>query len=148
LITYMRTDSTRISETAQREALDWIKKHFGESYLPDTPRRHRVKAGAQDAHEAIRPTSVARTPEMVKSLPEPGSIPPLQADLGTFRGQPDGFRHHGCRLRGHPRRGCAVSGDGFDGQISRLYEGICGRFGRKQNRRGRTAAGVGEAGKP
>ncbi|MBO2531708.1 MAG: type I DNA topoisomerase [Thermoactinomycetaceae bacterium] len=67
LITYMRTDSTRISETAQREALDWIKKHFGESYLPDTPRRHRVKAGAQDAHEAIRPTSVARTPEMVKS---------------------------------------------------------------------------------
>ena len=63
LITYMRTDSTRISETAQREALDWIKKHFGESYLPDTPRRHRVKAGAQDAHEAIRPTSVAVRPK-------------------------------------------------------------------------------------
>ncbi|MFS8514664.1 MAG: type I DNA topoisomerase, partial [Planifilum fulgidum] len=67
LITYMRTDSTRISETAQREALEWIKNAFGQSYLPDTPRRHRTKAGAQDAHEAIRPTSVARTPEKVKS---------------------------------------------------------------------------------
>jgi DNA topoisomerase I len=67
LITYMRTDSTRISETAQRDALEYIKESFGESYLPDTPRRHRKKAGVQDAHEAIRPTSVARTPERVKS---------------------------------------------------------------------------------
>ncbi|GAA5346236.1 DNA topoisomerase-1 [Planifilum fimeticola] len=67
LITYMRTDSTRIAETAQREALAWIKHAFGEPYLPDTPRRHRTKAGAQDAHEAIRPTSVERTPEKVKS---------------------------------------------------------------------------------
>jgi DNA topoisomerase I len=68
LITYMRTDSTRISETAQREAMDWIQKTFGDAYLPESPRRHRTKAGAQDAHEAIRPTSVTRTPEKVKAF--------------------------------------------------------------------------------
>lgn len=68
LITYMRTDSTRISETAQREAMDWIQKTFGDAYLPESPRRHRTKAGAQDAHEAIRPTLVTRTPEKVKAF--------------------------------------------------------------------------------
>lgn len=68
LITYMRTDSTRISETARQEALGFIQENFGEAYMSEAPQRHRKKAGTQDAHEAIRPTSVARTPEMVKGF--------------------------------------------------------------------------------
>ena len=67
LITYMRTDSTRISETAQREALDWIKKQFGESYLPDTPRSAPERRAPRTPTKRSGPTSVARTPETVKS---------------------------------------------------------------------------------
>ncbi|OYD09468.1 type I DNA topoisomerase [Paludifilum halophilum] len=66
LITYMRTDSTRISPTAQKEAGTYIKEKYGDSYLPDKPRTHKKKAGAQDAHEAIRPTSALRTPAQIK----------------------------------------------------------------------------------
>ncbi|PTM58980.1 type I DNA topoisomerase [Desmospora activa] len=66
LITYMRTDSTRISPTAQEEVGNYIKETFGSSYLPAKPRTHKKKAGAQDAHEAIRPTSALRTPDSLK----------------------------------------------------------------------------------
>ncbi|HWP84762.1 MAG TPA: type I DNA topoisomerase [Terriglobia bacterium] len=65
LITYMRTDSTRVSEAAIREARSWIGEQFGPAYLPDHPNIYRSKKGAQDAHEAIRPTSVLRTPESI-----------------------------------------------------------------------------------
>ncbi len=66
LITYMRTDSVRVAESAQREAQEYVKKTFGASYLPDAPRVYRSRRSAQDAHEAIRPTSVQRTPDRVK----------------------------------------------------------------------------------
>jgi len=67
LITYMRTDSTRISPVAQEEAKNYIVGKFGESYYPETPRVYLKKnANAQDAHEGIRPTSVLREPEEVK----------------------------------------------------------------------------------
>lgn len=68
LITYMRTDSTRISDTAQQEAISFIEEKYGRSYLPTKSRSHKKKAGAQDAHEAIRPTSVYRTPDQLKSV--------------------------------------------------------------------------------
>ncbi len=67
LITYMRTDSLRVSAEAQAEARKVIAGLFGPGYLPATPPVYKTKAaGAQEAHEAIRPTSVARRPEMVK----------------------------------------------------------------------------------
>ncbi|HTE03779.1 MAG TPA: type I DNA topoisomerase, partial [bacterium] len=66
LITYMRTDSVRVAESAQREAQEYVKKTFGASYLPDAPRVYRSRRSAQDAHEAIRPTAVQRTPDRVK----------------------------------------------------------------------------------
>ena len=67
LITYMRTDSTRISPVAQQEALGYIRDKFGSNYAPESPRQYtRKNAGAQDAHEGIRPTSVLRQPEDVK----------------------------------------------------------------------------------
>ncbi|MFH1680874.1 MAG: type I DNA topoisomerase [Candidatus Eisenbacteria bacterium] len=67
LITYMRTDSTRVAQEAIDEVRDHIGRAFGAEELPDKPLQHRRGRGAQDAHEAIRPTSVARTPESLKS---------------------------------------------------------------------------------
>lgn len=68
LITYMRTDSTNISELAQNEARGYISRRFGNDFLPATPPRYKTRAvGAQEAHEAIRPTSVLREPEKIKS---------------------------------------------------------------------------------
>jgi DNA topoisomerase-1 len=65
LITYMRTDSTRVSEEALGEARQFIATKFGPQYVPESPNIYRSKKGAQDAHEAIRPTTVARTPESI-----------------------------------------------------------------------------------
>ncbi|MCB1212825.1 MAG: type I DNA topoisomerase, partial [Chlamydiia bacterium] len=66
LITYMRTDSVRVSDEAIREVRDFIGGHHGAKFLPSAPRVHTSKKSAQDAHEAVRPTSVARTPESVR----------------------------------------------------------------------------------
>jgi DNA topoisomerase-1 len=71
LITYMRTDSSRVAESALHEVRDLIKREFGESYLPHHPIYYKSKKTAQEAHEAIRPTSVERTPESLKSILEP-----------------------------------------------------------------------------
>ena len=68
LITYMRTDSVRISDDAQREALAYIKDNYGEQYLPAKPNVYRSKKDAQDAHEAIRPIDIRRTPESLKNV--------------------------------------------------------------------------------
>ncbi|MBE6573361.1 MAG: type I DNA topoisomerase [Ruminococcaceae bacterium] len=71
LITYMRTDSLRISAEAQAAAKDYIINTYGESYYPKTPRVYKTKAGAQDAHEAIRPSNVKLTPDMIKKYLSP-----------------------------------------------------------------------------
>lgn len=77
LITYMRTDSTRISQQAQEEALEYIEQRYGKDYKPEKPRVYTRKAkGMQDAHEAIRPTSAHRTPESLK-----GQLTPDQMKL-------------------------------------------------------------------
>jgi DNA topoisomerase I len=65
LITYMRTDSTRVSPDAQRETLDFIDVTYGQPYVPEKPNVYRSKKSAQDAHEAIRPTSTLRTPDQL-----------------------------------------------------------------------------------
>ncbi|MBE4908740.1 type I DNA topoisomerase [Bacillus luteolus] len=66
LITYMRTDSTRISETAQNEAADYITSSFGSDFLSDNKKKENKGANTQDAHEAIRPTSTLREPNSMK----------------------------------------------------------------------------------
>ncbi len=66
LITYMRTDSLRISDEAKAAAAELIKSVYGKEYLPDKPRVFKSKSNAQDAHEAIRPTNVEFTPESVR----------------------------------------------------------------------------------
>ncbi len=67
LITYMRTDSVRISDEAQGKALDYINSNFGKEYSPSKPRVYRSKKNIQDAHEAIRPSVIEITPEVAKS---------------------------------------------------------------------------------
>ena len=67
LITYMRTDSTQVAETAVQEARQYIRGKYGKEYLPDKPRSYRTRTkAAQEAHEAIRPTSIARTPDSLR----------------------------------------------------------------------------------
>lgn len=76
LITYMRTDSTRIADEARQAAKDFIIQSFGQEYLPKKARIYKAKGGAQDAHEAIRPVDVTITPEMAKP-----HLPPDQYNL-------------------------------------------------------------------
>jgi DNA topoisomerase-1 len=66
LITYMRTDSTRVSDDAVSDARHYIAERYGREFLPDSPNIYKSKKGAQDAHEAIRPTSMAFAPEIVE----------------------------------------------------------------------------------
>ena len=67
LITYMRTDSLRVSDEAKQAAAEYIKGKYGEEYLPPSPREYKSKKNAQDAHEAIRPSMPELDPERVKS---------------------------------------------------------------------------------
>ncbi|MBQ8107246.1 MAG: type I DNA topoisomerase [Ruminococcus sp.] len=66
LITYMRTDSLRISDEARAAAAEFIKNRYGDAYIPDKPKVYKTKGSAQDAHEAIRPTDPSITPDLVK----------------------------------------------------------------------------------
>ncbi|MBC5623930.1 type I DNA topoisomerase [Clostridium sp. NSJ-49] len=79
LITYMRTDSVRISEEAQGKARDFIANSYGDEYIPATPRNYKSKKNIQDAHEAIRPSYVEITPEVAKD-----NLTPEQYKLYTL----------------------------------------------------------------
>jgi DNA topoisomerase-1 len=66
LITYMRTDSTRLSDDAVKDVREYIFSNYGKEYVPDSPRQFKKGKSSQDAHEAIRPTSIKYTPKFVK----------------------------------------------------------------------------------
>lgn len=66
LITYMRTDSVRVSDAVREEADKFIRENYSDKYIPKKPNQFKNKKGSQDAHEAVRPTSVYRTPEAMK----------------------------------------------------------------------------------
>ena len=74
LITYMRTDSTRVSDAALNEVRDLISKQYGNDYLPPNAVHYRSKKDAQDAHEAIRPTEVFRTPDSLAKYLKPEEL--------------------------------------------------------------------------
>ncbi|GAA0176905.1 type I DNA topoisomerase [Clostridium sediminicola] len=71
LITYMRTDSVRISKEAQTSAEEFIRDKYGKEYYPEVPRQYKGKKNIQDAHEAIRPTYIELTPEEIKNSLKP-----------------------------------------------------------------------------
>ncbi len=71
LITYMRTDSLRISDEARSAAFNYIKSAYGDEYAPEKPRVYKTKKSAQDAHEAIRPSDITITPEQIKDSVTP-----------------------------------------------------------------------------
>ncbi|MCX7796917.1 MAG: type I DNA topoisomerase, partial [bacterium] len=77
LITYMRTDSVRIAEPALNEVRKFIKEHYGDDFLPKKPKVYRSSKSAQEAHEAIRPTSVDRTPESIRDYLTPDQFAPV-----------------------------------------------------------------------
>ncbi|MDR2428964.1 MAG: type I DNA topoisomerase [Candidatus Margulisbacteria bacterium] len=74
LITYMRTDSTRVAEQALAEVRDFIRGGFGAGFLPEKPNVYKQSKSAQDAHESIRPTAVARTPELLAQYLTPDQL--------------------------------------------------------------------------
>jgi DNA topoisomerase I len=74
LITYMRTDSTRVGEAALNEARGFINEQYGANYLPEKAVHYRSKKAAQDAHEAIRPTDVTRTPDALAKYLKPEEL--------------------------------------------------------------------------
>lgn len=74
LITYMRTDSTRVSDEGLRELSSFINKNFSEKYRLKKPRIYKAKKNSQDAHEAIRPTSVYRTPDLMAAYLKPEQL--------------------------------------------------------------------------
>ena len=74
LITYMRTDSTRVAGVAIAAVRDYIQQAFGPDYLPAKPNAYKSRKTAQEAHEAIRPTDVSRTPEDVKAFLAPDEL--------------------------------------------------------------------------
>src|SRR5262249_32012650 len=68
LISYMRTDSTRVSDEALTEVREMIGQRYGANYVPEKPNVYKGKKDAQDAHEAIRPTSAMRTPDELANI--------------------------------------------------------------------------------
>ena len=74
LITYMRTDSVNIARDAQAAARAFISEAYGEAYYPETPNFYKSRASAQEAHEAIRPTEVSRTPESLRGVLDAPSL--------------------------------------------------------------------------
>ncbi len=84
LITYMRTDSTRVSDDALKEVRTLISERYGDQYLPATPNVYKTKKQAQDAHEAIRPTSVHHTPEAIAKYLSEDEVKALSDHLDAF----------------------------------------------------------------
>ena len=91
LITYMRTDSMNVSTIAQQEAREYVTGKYGSNYLPaESPIYKTKSANAQEAHEAIRPTSAMRDPEKVKDFLDPAMLQVVSFDLAKVCGFANG----------------------------------------------------------
>ena len=102
LITYMRTDSVTLAAEALSEIREFVTEKFGADKLPEEARTYKTKAkNAQEAHEAVRPTSVQRMPSSLKESVEQGPVQTLRANLEAHRGVPDVACDHRYRRGGH-----------------------------------------------
>ena len=90
VITYLRTDSTRISEEADAAARAYIGSQYGENYVSEADKTVKKGQKIQDAHEAIRPTDISRTPAADQGIPDQRPVPPVSADLEALCCKPHG----------------------------------------------------------
>ena len=145
LITYMRTDSTRVADQALTDVREYIGQKFGPDYLPEKPIYYKAKADAQDAHEAIRPTSMLYDPDAVRAQLTPDQVLPLSPHLEPLRRLADAGRDirrdDGRRDRGDvslPREGIGPEVRRLDGGLQPgAGRGTHGRPGPRRRERGR-----------
>ena len=124
LITYMRTDSVRVSDQALDEVRDHIKTQYGDSYVPEQPNRYKVKSNAQDAHEAIRPTSMKYTPESVRAQLTPDQFYLYRLIWNRFVGSQMMPALFDDTTRGHHRGRLPVPREGIGAEVRRLAGGL------------------------
>ena len=124
LITYMRTDSTRLSEDAVREAREYIYENYGKEYVPHEARQFKKGKASQDAHEAIRPTSMKYSTEGREEVPRTGDVRAVRTDLEPFPRVPDEPGDRRADHRRYPGRRVHVPGDGFDPDLPRIPAGL------------------------
>ena len=147
LITYMRTDSVRVSSDALGQARELIGTEFGANYLPEKPNFYKSKKDAQEAHEAIRPTDASRKPADVQAVSQRRPFQAVPADLAAVRGfangagglRPDEHRHRGGRLH-LPGHGVGDEVRGLPGGVPD-FGGTRGRRRCRKRRRAQVAAG-------
>ncbi len=139
LITYMRTDSFSLANEALREIRDYIQKKFDSDYLPHAPIQYRSKSkNAQEAHEAIRPTSVVRTPDSVRKFLTADQAVTLRDDLEAHARLPDDASQVRHDQRRHIGRACRhiVPRHRPDAGFPRFHGGVSGRCRRRRTGRG------------
>ena len=136
LITYMRTDSIRVSDAALEEVRGFIGGTYGQAIPAGKSRTFtRSKKDAQDAHEAIRPTDVNRTPDSLANKLGPDRTKTLPADLAAIRRIADDARGLRSDDDRYQSRTIYVSFDRFGAEVRRFSEGLSGRPRRKTGRR-------------
>ena len=134
LITYMRTDSTRVSEEAITDVREHVGKKFGPDYVPDKANFYKTKKDAQDAHEAIRPTSMQWDPETVRAHLTADQVLPLSPDLEPLcrvADAPGDLRRHD---GGHRGRELSLPCQRLRAEIRRLDGGLRARRRRSAHR--------------
>ena len=136
----MRTDSTRVSDTALAKSRDFIGTQYGAHYLPEKAIHYRSKKDAQDAHEAIRPIDVSRTPDATGALSRQGRVETVPAHLAAIRRVADDARRVRPNHHRHRGRTLSVPRDGFGLEVRRFPPRLRGRPRREVGRRRRSGA--------
>ena len=154
LITYMRTDSTRVSDDAVRDLRQYVEERYGREYLPEAPNAYKSKKDAQDAHEAIRPTSMAFSPEVVEKYLAEDEMKLYRLIWNRFvasQMMPAVFDQTTIDVTARGKNGVDYTfrATGSRSQIRRLPQGIPGGQGRQRRgrRRAEAAASRGERGR-
>ena len=132
LITYMRTDSLRLADEATAAAAGFIAAATARTTIPASRASTKTKSGAQDAHEAIRPSNVQLLPEEIRRYLSPDQFKLYRLIWSRFCRLPDGGRHPRHGLRGHRLRGTGVPRLRPYGRVPGLYGGLRRGHGRRK----------------
>jgi hypothetical protein len=146
LITYMRTDSTRVSGEALDAVRHFIGATYGEAYVPKAPHRYKSPKGAQEAHEAIRPTDVGRRPQDVRRFLKKDEFALYELIWRRFVASQMAAATLRPHHRGRGRRGLSLPGHGLGDDLSRFHHPLPGN--RRGGGKGGEAAAPETGGKP